>query len=129
MELKAALIVGLGSFFGGSLRYLSVIWIDRKVGGDFPLAILCVNVVGSFLIGLMTQGFARYVWMHDAALPLFLTVGLLGGYTTFSTFSLQTLKLLQEGNWTLAALNVAGSVIACVLFAFAGIKLGQAIWG
>lgn len=126
--IKAALLVGLGSFVGGSLRYLSVVWVDRKLEVDFPLAILLVNVAGSFLIGFMTPGLERYSWGGDAALPLFLSAGMMGGFTTFSTFSLQTLKLMQTGSWGLAAINAVASVLCCVLFVFVGLKLGQALF-
>ena len=91
--IKAALIVGLGSFLGGGLRYLSVAWIERKADMDFPLAILLVNITGSFLIGFVTPGLERASFGGDSLMPLFLTAGILGGFTTFSTFSLQTLKL------------------------------------
>lgn len=126
--IKAALLVGLGSFVGGSLRYLSVVWIDRKADIDFPLAILLVNVTGSFLIGFMTPGLERFSWSGDASLPLFLSAGMMGGFTTFSTFSLQTLKLMQAGSWAMAGINAVASVLCCLVFVFAGLKLGQLLF-
>lgn len=123
--MKAALIVGLGSFLGGVFRYLSVVWIEKKTQMDFPLAILLVNVVGSFLIGFIEPGLERLSIGGDELVPLFLTVGMMGGFTTFSAFSLQTLKLAQSGSWGLAALNAAVSVICCLVSVFAGLKLGQ----
>ena len=126
--IKVALIVGLGSFVGGSLRYLSVVWIDRKADLDFPLAILLVNVLGSFLIGFMTPGLERFSWGGDTALPLFLSAGMMGGFTTFSTFSFQTLKLMQTGSWGLAALNAIASVLCCLVSVFAGLRLGQMVF-
>jgi len=126
--MKAALIVGLGSFIGGSLRYLSVVWIERKAPLDFPIAIFVVNVVGSFLIGLATPGLERLSLGGDSFMPLFLAAGVMGGYTTFSTFSLQTLKLIQAGSWNLAFLNALASVLCCVVSVFAGLKLGQILF-
>lgn len=126
--MKAALIVGLGSFVGGSLRYLSVVWIERKAQMDFPLAIFLVNVLGSFLIGLATPGLERLSLSGDSAMPLFLAAGVMGGYTTFSTFSLQTLKLIQTGSWNLAFLNALASVLCCLVSVFAGLKLGQILF-
>lgn len=126
--IKAALVVGLGGFVGGSLRYISVVWVNRKMEVDFPLAILSVNVAGSFAIGFMTPGFERFSWGGDTTLPLFLSVGLMGGFTTFSTFSLQTLRLMQSGSWGLAAINAVASVLCCLVFVFVGFKLGQVLF-
>ena len=126
--IKAALVVGLGGFVGGSLRYISVVWVNRKMEVDFPLAILLVNVAGSSAIGFMTPGFERFSWGGDTTLPLFLSVGLMGGFTTFSTFSLQTLRLMQSGSWGLAAINAVASVLCCLVFVFVGFKLGQVLF-
>ncbi len=129
MDLKSIFFVGLGSAIGGCLRYLTVMWVDRKATGDFPLSVLVANVVGSLLIGLLLPMYSKFGWGKDEAIPLFLSFGLLGGYTTFSTFSLQTLKLLQGGYYGLAGLNAAGSFFACLLAVFCGWKLGQILWG
>ena len=123
--IKSALLVGLGSFVGGSLRYLSVVWIERKGTLDFPMAILFVNTLGSFLIGLASPGFERFSWGGDSVAPLLLSAGMMGGFTTFSTFSLQTLKLMQNGQWGLAALNAFASVACCLLSVWAGWRIGQ----
>ncbi|EDY80642.1 crcB protein [Verrucomicrobiia bacterium DG1235] len=129
MDLKAILLVGLGSFVGGSIRYATIWWIDRKATGEFPWSVFAANVVGSLLIGLLLPLYSKFGWGRDDAVPLFLSVGLLGGYTTFSTFSLQTLRLLQSGHYVLASLNAAGSFAACLLAVFCGWKLGEAFWG
>ncbi len=126
--IKAALIVGLGSFLGGALRYLSVVWIERKAQMEFPLAILTVNVVGSFLIGFVTPSLERVSLGGEPYMALFLTAGMLGGFTTFSTFSLQTLKLAQSGQWSLALLNAAASLLCCIVSVFAGLKIGQLVF-
>lgn len=129
MDFKSVLFVGLGSFVGGSLRYMTVYWVDRKATGDFPVSVLVANVVGSLLIGLFLPMYSKFGWGRDDMLPLFLSVGMLGGYTTFSTFSLQTLRLLQSGHFGLASLNALGSFAACLLAVFCGWKLGELIWG
>ncbi len=126
--MKAALIVGLGSFIGGSLRYLSVLWIERKIDSPFPIGILFVNILGSFLIGIATQGLERVAWNGDPLAPLFLTAGIMGGFTTFSTFSLQTLRLAQAGHVGMASANALASVVCCLLSVYAGIKLGQLLF-
>lgn len=129
MDLKSILFVGLGSAVGGCLRYVTVFWIDRKATSDFPWSVLVANVAGSFLIGFLLPLYSKLGWGKEEAAPLFLSFGLLGGYTTFSTFSLQTLKLLQGGYYGLAGLNAAGSFFACLLAVFCGWKLGQLLWG
>lgn len=127
--LRSALIVGLGSFFGGGLRFLTAALIDRRAQGAFPLGILIVNVSGSFAIGFAASAFLRLGLGKDSAAPLFLSVGLLGGYTTFSTFSMQTLRLLEGGHIGLAFANVAGSALGCVAAAYVGMRIGQAAFG
>ena len=128
MDFRSLLFVGLGSFVGGVLRFVSVFWIDRKEVGDFPLGVLLVNAFGSFAIGLALPLYERMGWGRDDAAPLLISVGLLGGFTTFSTFSLQTLRLLQSGHLGLAGLNALGSVVACLLSVYLGWKLGEFFW-
>ena len=126
--LKAALIVGLGSFFGGGLRYLIAAYSAKKWESDFPLGILLVNVLGSFAIGFFAPLFAKYNIMGDQSLPLFLSVGVLGGFTTFSTFSLQTMKLMQNGQLGLAFANAGFSLIGCLVSVFLGLKLAGTLF-
>jgi len=128
MDWKAALIVGVGSFFGGGSRYLLASFVDEKAQGEFPLSIFLINVLGSFLIGFLAPVMTYYAWEKTTAGPLFLSVGLLGGFTTFSTFSLQTLRLAQSGSWGLAFVNAFASVACCLVSVFLGLKLGQAIF-
>jgi len=129
MDWKSFLAVGFGSFLGGALRYGTMLWVGRKTTGDFPVAILLANVLGSLAIGILAPLYERLGYAKDHWLPLLLSVGLLGGYTTFSTFSLQTLKLLEAGNFKLAALNAGLSVFACLFAAFCGLRIGQVLWG
>lgn len=128
MDLKSILFVGFGSFLGGCLRFATIWWIDRKVEGNFPLSVLVANFIGSFLIGVLLPWYTKLGWGREDAIPLFLSVGVLGGFTTFSTFSLQTLRLLQGSHFGLAALNAVGSFAACLLAVFCGWKLGQILW-
>jgi CrcB protein len=108
--------IALGSALGGVSRHAASQAILAQVGANgLPWWTILVNVTGSFAIG----------WVAGTAdmspdVRLFLTTGVLGGYTTFSAFSLQTLELFQRGDWTGAALNVALSVILCL----AGVWLG-----
>ncbi|MCH6257162.1 fluoride efflux transporter CrcB [Puniceicoccaceae bacterium K14] len=127
MDLKSIVFVGLGSFFGGSFRYVLSYVIDHKLESSFPWSILAINALGSFLIGFATALFTVFAWGRGEPISLFVTVGMLGGFTTFSTFSLQTLKLLQAGQIAAAGLNVTLSILVCLLFVFLGMKLGQSM--
>ena len=100
-----ALFGCLGGGTGSVLRYLVGLWIGSAT---FPWATFAVNAVGSFAIGLLGGGASRFGW--GEALRLSLTVGLCGGFTTFSTFSKESLALLEGGSYGLFALDAAGSV-------------------
>lgn len=121
------LLIAVGSGIGGVLRYLVSGLVARTLGEVFPLGTLTVNVLGSFVIGLfvaLTGPDGRL--LIDPRLRQAFTLGVCGGFTTFSSFSMQTLTLLQEGEWTLAVLNVAASVVLCLLAVWAGWELG--VW-
>ncbi|MDQ8202017.1 fluoride efflux transporter CrcB [Pelagicoccus sp. SDUM812003] len=128
MDVRALLWVGIGSFMGGSLRYVSAWLIDHRMRSEFPWSTLFVNVVGSFLIGFLLPMYSKFGWSRDDALPLMISVGMMGGFTTFSTFSLQTLRLMQSGHLALAGLNAVGSVLSCLLSVYLGWRLGEVIW-
>jgi fluoride exporter len=93
-------------------------------GAGFPYGTLAVNILGSFLIGFLMSVFdERFV--VQPMLRIFLTVGVLGGFTTFSSFSYETMALLRDGSYTLGLLNVAGSVGLCLVAAWVGITVGK----
>ncbi|GBD44365.1 Putative fluoride ion transporter CrcB [bacterium HR40] len=120
--------VGLGSALGGMARYLVSGVVARAIGETFPFGTLAVNVLGSLVIGLfvaVTGPDGRL--LVDPSIRQFVTLGLCGGFTTFSSFSLQTLVLLQEGEWWLASLNVLASVIGCLAAVWLGWQLGQGL--
>jgi fluoride exporter len=115
-------------FFGGGLGTLARWWasglVAGRMGETFPWGTLLVNVSGSFVIGLfatLTAPDGR--WMASAQVRQFFMIGLCGGYTTFSSFSLQTLNLMQEGQWFRAGMNVLLSVALCL----AGVWLGHVL--
>ena len=108
--LKAILVVGSGSFLGGAARYLVSLAMKNASKG-FPWATLIVNVAGCFLIGLLWGWLSRTSQM-EGNLALFLTVGICGGFTTFSTFSKEALMLLQNGNvWGFVGYVLASVVV------------------
>ncbi len=111
-----------GGAIGSALRYGLVLGVHRWLGGGWFFGTLAVNLIGSFAIGWASRLFLSGEFL-GAGGRLFLIVGLLGGFTTFSAFSLETLQLLQEGSWRLAALYVALSVAGCLLAVWAGFHL------
>ena len=116
--IKNIAVVGAGSFIGGAARYL-VSLLMKGIGKGFPWATLSVNLVGCFLIGFLWGLFSRTA-SEGSNWALFLTVGLCGGFTTFSTFSKEALVMLQSGNlWGFAG-YVAISVIIGVALVAAG---------
>ena len=117
----AVLLVALGGAAGSVLRYWLGLLVARFTGPGFPWGTLLINIVGSFIIGWLANG-AR----PDAVtLRLLLMVGFCGGFTTFSSFSLQTLELLQQGAWLAAWGNMLFSVALCMGAVTLGWTLGR----
>jgi len=123
------LIVFLGAGLGGGFRHGVNVAVARLLPGlGFPLATVIINVLGSFLMGVLAEGFAlRGAAGHPAR--LFLTTGVLGGFTTFSTFSLDAISLYQRGETAAAAAYVLASVAAGLVGLVAGLALVRAVLG
>jgi CrcB protein len=120
--------IAIGSALGGMARYWCSGIAARLIGETFPWGTIIVNIVGSFIIGFfatLTGPDGRV--FADTLTRQFVMIGFCGGYTTFSSFSLQTLALLQDGEWLLASANIALSVIACLLAVWAGYALAASI--
>ena len=118
--------IGLGSALGGVSRFWLSGIIAQRYGESFPMGTLAVNVSGSFLIGLIAAlGDTEGRLFVPAYARQFLMTGILGGYTTFSSFSLQTLNLMREGEWLFAAVNVALSIVLCLVAVWLGHVFGQ----
>ena len=114
------LLVGAGSFVGGALRYM--VPLLMKYSGGFPWATFTVNLLGCLIIGLLWGVFSRFS-NASQHLVLFLTVGFCGGFTTFSTFSKESVMLLQSGHYFMLALYVLGSVLIGLGLVAAGYSL------
>jgi CrcB protein len=109
----------LGGAFGTGARYLVSGWALDWLGPKFPYGTLIVNVAGSFLIAAIMQA-SLASDLIPPELRVVLTVGFLGGFTTYSSFSYETMRLLQDGAWLMAAANVAVTLAACLAACFLG---------
>jgi len=127
--VKSYFWVAVGSMVGGMSRF----WVSRvvaeRVGETFPWGTILINISGSFLIGVfyaLTQPDGRFNTSRSFVVQ-FCMIGICGGYTTFSSFSLQTLNLLRDKQWLWAGGNVALSVVACMAAVWLGFILGETI--
>ncbi len=107
-------------------RYLVSGWTYHLFGRGLPYGTLAVNVVGSFLLGLIMEGSLRSSLLSPG-LRMGITVGFMGGFTTFSTFSFETCRLLEEGSLLQAGINILFNVVLCIVFAALGIFLARQV--
>jgi fluoride exporter len=117
-------LVFLGGGLGAMARYGAQGFVHRWAGAEFPYGTMIVNISGSFVIGLlMTLLEERFLAMPE--LRLFLAVGILGGYTTFSSFSYESMAMLSGGNFVGGGLNILGSVVGCLAATWVGMAAGR----
>jgi fluoride exporter len=122
------ILIGAGGFIGSVLRYLVSGYVQELSNSvDFPYGTLAVNLVGCLLIGFLTQ-LAEMYGAFNVETRAFLIIGLLGGFTTFSTFSNDTVNLLRFGESSLAFLNIAAHILAALFLVWAGRTLAYLIW-
>ena len=122
--------IALGSAIGGVTRYWLSGIVANRLGTVFPWNTLVVNITGSFVIGAVAAVAGAEGRVHPNLRPFvvqFLIMGICGGYTTFSSFSLQTLNLVQEGQWLYAGANSALSLALCLVAVWLGYLVGQVI--
>jgi len=120
------LLICLGGAIGTGARYLVAVWMPRTVGTAFPYGTLLVNVSGSFLLGLLMQ-LSLSTQVISADMRLIIGAGILGGFTTYSTFNYETLALLREDAWGVALANTAATLIGCLVAGALGIGLARAV--
>ncbi|MFI5263666.1 MAG: fluoride efflux transporter CrcB [Candidatus Kapaibacterium sp.] len=117
-------VVAIGAMIGGLLRYVVSLSFSSPVAGSFPWSTLAINVVGSFFLGLVMQYAGERHIIGDSA-KLFLTIGVIGSFTTFSTFSFETLSLFQSGEVMRGVIYIAASNALSILAAFGGYMVGK----
>lgn len=119
--------IGIGGAAGSLLRYGISGWTQRFLGGTFPWGTLSVNLIGSLVIGVLWGIFESTTVSENTR--LLVIVGVLGGFTTFSAFSLESFELIRQGEYTLFAANAAASVFLGITLVFAGHFVGRALLG
>ncbi|WP_337177094.1 fluoride efflux transporter CrcB [Paludisphaera sp.] len=121
-------ILAIGGALGVNARYWQSVWMARWTGPDFPWATFAINVAGSFLIGMASTVLARGFGANEPA-RLAIVVGFLGGYTTFSSYTLEALGLVERDRYLTATLYLAGSVVVGVAACAAGLAVGRLLAG
>jgi len=124
--IRQMLAIAAGGAIGAVSRWLLASTIQKAAGGSFPWGTFAVNALGSLLLGFL------FVWLIERSSAgeltrLALTVGFLGAFTTFSTYSLESVRLLQEGALAMALGNVVGQVVVCLSLTWLGIQLARAL--
>ncbi len=116
----------LGGALGATFRYALTVFVDHRIAALFPWGTLAVNALGCFLIGVVLTVFDQRE-LFSPVLRLFVVTGVLGAFTTFSTFSLESWRLIEAGRTGLAFANVAGTLLLCLTATFVGIALTQRV--
>ncbi|HLI94086.1 MAG TPA: fluoride efflux transporter CrcB [Puia sp.] len=122
--MKTLLLIALGGAAGSVGRYLAQLGVSKAFGPAFPVGTFIVNLTGCFLIGLIYSLAGKYEWL-TLDWRLFLVTGVCGGYTTFSSFSYDSVNLLRSGSYLYFGLYVFGSVALGLLATFAGIRIAR----
>jgi len=126
--MSRLLWISLGGAVGTGARYLLAGWVQRALGPAFPYGTLSVNLIGSFLLGvLMVVGLQTELMSPTVRMAV--TTGAMGGFTTYSTFSYETLGLMQQGAWGSAALNIGVTITVCLAASFLGFAVGRWLVG
>jgi len=126
--MNQILAVGLGGAFGAVIRFLVSSGIYQWLGRGFPYGTLVVNVIGSFMLGLLTESLIQQRITITFEYRAAILIGFIGAFTTFSTFSLETFYLIEQGNLNKAALNIFISVTACVGAIWVGLLCGRGLF-
>ena len=127
--MRSLFLIALGSALGGVARNGLSAWVAQRAGDTFPWGTLAVNVLGSLVVGALAAVGDSPRWGLSVEARQFLMIGVLGGFTTFSAFSLQTLRLIQEGDWARVAGNVLLSVGLGLAAAALGYRLARGLAG
>jgi CrcB protein len=122
------LLICLGGAIGTGARYLTSLWAASAFGVAFPIGTLIVNVVGSFLIGFIVQ-MSSTTDLISSDMRLMLTTGVMGGFTTYSTFNYETTNYFRSGAWGLGVMNAGVTFFGCLIAGLAGVALARLLFG
>ena len=122
--METIMLIGIGGFIGANVRYWLSLWAAETFGSRFPWGTLIINVTGSLVLAV----FVAYAFNHttlDPLIRLFLAVGFCGAYTTFSTYAVDSVALLQAGDWMAGLGNIVVTNLICIISVLAGLTLGS----
>ena len=128
LDVTRFLLVCAGGAAGTAARYLTALWAGAALGPAFPFGTLIVNVVGSFLIAFVMQIGIATEWL-STDVRIMLTTGVMGGFTTYSTFNYETTSYFREGAWLIGFANVAATLIGCLVAGVAGLAVARLFVG
>ncbi len=123
---RTIIIVGTGGFIGSVMRYLLQVFIENKLLSTFPMATLIANITGSFIIGVVFALAEKSLMNSDWR--IFMSVGICGGFTTFSAFAFNNFNMIKEHTWNQLFLNIGGTMILGILAVYLGIILVREIF-
>jgi CrcB protein len=126
MPVEKILWISIGAILGVNLRYWVGDWAAQRFGSGFPYGTLIINLTGSFLLGLVVSMTMEH-FIIDPRLRIFIIVGFLGSYTTFSTYAYESIALISLGQWGWGIFNLLGSSLLGALFALLGIWLSKVL--
>ncbi|MEO8287031.1 MAG: fluoride efflux transporter CrcB [Chloroflexota bacterium] len=122
--MRDLLLIALGAMFGANARYVLATYFTRWFGPEFPYGTLFINITGSLLLGFVLTYLANRVGV-DTGYRLLIGTGFMGAYTTFSTFSFETIALMQRGDWVPAIVNSAASLVGALLACYVGVAVAS----
>ena len=123
---RTIIIVGTGGFIGSVMRYLLQVFIENKLLSTFPLATMIANIIGSFIIGVVFALAEKSLMNSDWR--IFMSVGICGGFTTFSAFAFNNFNMIKEHTWNQLFMNIGGTMILGILAVYLGIILVREIF-
>ncbi|GIV13697.1 MAG: putative fluoride ion transporter CrcB [Fimbriimonadales bacterium] len=124
---KTTLIVGIGGFLGANLRYWVGGWLADRFGLLFPVETMLINITGSFLLGAFMTLALHFTWSPEWR--QLVAIGFLGAFTTYSTYEYESFRLIQEGFWLKAFLNLFGSLVLGLIAVFLGVAVARWLIG
>ena len=124
--MQTILLISLGAVLGANLRYWFGLWAGQRWGTQYPFATLFINLTGSLILGFFITVISQR-FLVDPRWRVFFAVGFLGSYTTFSTYTYESIALLLAGNWSYGLFNLLGSAILGGLAVILGIILGRLV--